>query len=401
MSVLEALRTAAMSLLANKTRSLLTMLGVIIGVGAVLVVVAIGEGLKTDMLNRIGSLGTNQLSVSPGSGRRGGGGPATRPGRLTDADWEALRDELTGITAIAPAVNGNGNVKYRNRTHATRVIGTSEAWPKVNNSKLAHGRFFTAGEERARSRVAVLGSEVVDEVFYGRPLIGEIIRINSIPFQVIGILEQRGGGFGNPDDQVIAPISTVRQRLFGQGDLSVIYMAAASAELVPKVMDSITKLLRRRHRIRGEENDFRIRDQTEFLQTMSETGTAMTNFLGGIGLISLLVGGVGIMNIMLVSVAERTREIGVRKAVGAKRRDILAQFLIESTTLSVTGGVIGIVLGLTVSSLLGDSLGWKTVVPPQAIVIAFLFAAGVGVFFGYYPARKAALLDPIESLRYE
>lgn len=399
MSLLEALRTAVMSLLSNKTRSLLTMLGVIIGVAAVLVVVAIGEGLTADTLDRIRSLGTNMLYVSPGAGRRHG--PPSRPGRLTDDDWEALKAHVKGVAAMAPAVNGNATAKYRNLNHATRVVGTTPEWPAVSSFKIAHGRFFGAGEERARSRVAVLGSSVVEELFYSRALLGEIIRINGIPFQVIGILEERGGGWGNPDDQIVVPMSTARQRLFGRGDLSAIQISAASAERIPEVMESITKVLRRQHRIRGEDDDFRIRDQTEMLQTMTETGSTLTKFLGGIALISLLVGGVGIMNIMLVSVAERTREIGVRKAVGAKRGDILAQFLIESTVLSVTGGLIGIAIGLSVSSLLGDTLGWQTIVPPEAVLISFLFAAAVGVFFGYYPARKAALLDPIDCLRYE
>ena len=399
--MLEALRTAVMSLLSNKTRSLLTMLGVIIGVAAVLVVVAIGEGLTADTLDRIRSMGTNMLYVSPGAGRRPG--PSGRPGRLTDDDWEALTARVKGVAAMAPAVNGNATAKYRNLNHATRVVGSTPAWPTVSNFDVVHGRFFTAGEERARSRVAVLGSNVVEELFFGRALLGEIIRINGIPFEVIGILEEKGGGFRNPDDQVVVPMSTARQRLFGRGDLSSIQISAASATQIPEVTEAITKVLRRQHRIRGEEqeDDFRIRDQTEMLQTMTETGSTLTKFLGGIALIALLVGGVGIMNIMLVSVAERTREIGIRKAVGAKRRDILAQFLIESTTLSVTGGLIGIAIGLSVSSLLGDTLGWQTIVPLQAVVISFAFAAAVGVFFGYYPARKAALLDPIDCLRYE
>jgi len=398
-SLLEALRTAVMSLLSNKTRSLLTMLGVIIGVAAVLVVVAIGEGLTADTLDRIKSMGTNMLNVSPGAGR--GPGRSTRPGRLTNDDWEALKAEVKGVAAMAPAVNGSATAKYRNLSHSTRVIGSTPEWPTVNSFEVVHGRFFAAGEERARSRVAVLGSTVVDELFYGRALVDETIRINSIPFQVIGILEEKGGGFGDPDDRIVVPISTARQRLFGRGDLSSIQISAASTEQVPEVMEAINRVLRRQHRIRGEDDDFRIRDQTEFIETMTETGSTLTRFLGGIALIALLVGGVGIMNIMLVSVAERTREIGIRKAVGAKRRDILAQFLIESTMLSVTGGLIGIAIGLSVSSLLGDTLGWQTIVPLQAVVISFAFAAAVGVFFGYYPARKAALLDPIDCLRYE
>ncbi len=399
MSLREALRAALDSLIANKSRSLLTMLGVIIGVAAVLMVVGIGEGLKADTLNRIRSLGTNLIMIFPGAGR--GFGPTVRPGRLTDDDVEALRQGLRKIAGIAPIVQTAGSAKYRNRTHNTQVVGSNSQWAYVMNFEVAEGRFISETEVRARSRVAVLGQEVVDELFYGRPLLGEFIRVNGVPFEVIGILEEKGGGFGDPDNQIIIPISTARQRLVGNANVSRIFVSAVSEDVVPEVIEDIRRILRRTHRVTEMTEDFRIRDQTEFLTTMSETTGQITMFVGGIALVSLLVGGVGIMNIMLVSVAERTREIGIRKAVGARRRDILTQFLIESVMLSVIGGLIGIAIGFAGSRALGDTLGWQTIVPGWSVALSFVFAAAVGVFFGYYPARKAALLDPIECLRYE
>jgi len=398
MSLREALRAALSSLAANKTRALLTMLGVIIGVAAVLVVVAIGEGLKADTLERIRSLGTNLVMVFPGGGGRGA---ARRPGQLTEEDYEALVSGVRDISAIAPVVQTSGTAKYRNLTHDTQVVGTNAQWARAMAFEIAEGRFLNNADERSRARVAVIGTEVMNELFYGRAQLGEYLRINGVPFEVVGILEEKGGGFGNPDDQIVIPISTARQRFVGNADLSRIYMSASSEKTVAAVIESVTSILRRLHRVTEVDEDFRIRDQSEFLTTMSETTGQMTLFVSGIALVSLLVGGVGIMNIMLVSVAERTREIGIRKAVGARGRDILAQFLIESVMLSVIGGVIGIAIGFSVSGALGDSIGWHTVVPTWSVVVSFLFAGAVGVFFGYYPARKAAMLDPIECLRYE
>ncbi len=399
MNLLEALRTSFESLMANKSRSILTMLGVIIGVAAVLIVVAIGEGLKTDTLNRIRSMGANLIMVFPGGG--GGHGRSTRPGRLTEEDFNELESQVKHISALAPVVQTGGNAKYRNLTHSTTIVGTNSDWTHALSFEIAHGRFLAPSEERARSRVAVIGQEVADELFYGRPLLGEFIRINGVPFEVIGILETKGGGWGNPDDQIIIPMSTARQRLVGSANLSRIYASAASETEVPEAIESIKTILRQLHRVTEMTEDFRIRDQSEFLTTISETTGQITMFVGGIALVSLLVGGVGIMNIMLVSVAERTREIGIRKAVGARRVDIMSQFLIESVLLSIIGGLIGIGVGLLGSSLLGDTLGWETVVPMWSILVSFGFAAVVGVSFGFYPAQKAAKLDPIECLRYE
>ncbi len=402
MNLIEAIRTAYMSLLANKSRSVLTMLGVIIGVSAVLVVVAIGQGLKTDVLERIRSMGTNLVTIRPGGGRRHGpGAGGTQPGKLTEEDLKALQQHLTHVAAVAPTVQRGVTAKYRNLTHSTQVVGTNSDWPTAMAFEVADGRFFSASEQRARARVVVLGQEVVDELFYGRSLVGKYIRINNIPFEVIGILEEKGGGWGNPDNQIVMPISTIQQRLVGGVDFNAILISAASEDVVPLVKENIERTLLRTHRVTEATRDFDIRDQTAMLSMVSETTGQMTLFLGGIAAVSLLVGGVGIMNIMLVSVAERTREIGIRKAVGARRGDIMAQFLIESVMLSVLGGIIGIALGFGGSQILGGSLGWQTVVPLWAVALSFLFAAAVGIFFGWYPARKAALLDPIECLRYE
>ena len=399
MNLLEALRTSFESLMANKSRSILTMLGVIIGVGAVLVVVAIGEGLKTDTLNRIRSMGANLIMVFPGGGS--GHGRSTRPGRLTEEDFEKLASDAKHLSALAPVVQTGGNAKYRNLTHSTTIVGTNSDWTHALSFEVAHGRFLAPSEERARSRVAVVGQEVADELFYGRPLLGEFIRINGVPFEVIGILETKGGGWGNPDDQIIIPMSTARQRLVGSANLSRIYASAASETVVPEAIESIKVILRKRHRVTEMTEDFRIRDQSEFLDTMTETTGQLTMFVGGIALVSLIVGGVGIMNIMLVSVTERTREIGTRLAIGALEREVLLQFLVEAVVLSSFGGIFGIALGTGAAAIAAGLLGVPFIANPSIMSVAFLFSGAVGVIFGYFPARQAARMDPIDALRHE
>lgn len=398
MNLWASLRVAVKSLAANKLRSLLTMLGVIIGVAAVIIVVAIGEGLKADTLNRIRGLGTNVLTIQPSRSRT----PGAREGHITLDDLAALQAQAEYVTYTAPELTSTQQVKYRNLSHGTRVVATTPEWQKIRNSKVVKGRFINHADLHARDTVCVLGSAVVDELFYGRPQIGVKITIRGSAFTVVGILEEKGGGWMNPDDQIIIPFTTGRARITGGRYLSSILMSAESSEATDKAVASITRILRRQHRLlKSQEDDFRIRTQEEMLATMEETAAVMTRFLTGIALVSLLVGGVGIMNIMLVSVTERTREIGVRKAVGAKPRDIMIQFLIESVVLSVTGGVLGTGVGLAITGSVGGALGFGPIISVPAIFTAFGFAAFVGVFFGLYPARKASGLHPIEALRYE
>lgn len=399
MNLAATIHVAITSLRANKARSLLTMLGVIIGVAAVIVVVAIGEGMKRDTLSRIQALGTNMLTIQPQRGRE----PGSAARDLEYEHVELIRREGQGIALVAPELSDSEQVKYRNLTHTTRVTATTPEYQQIRNMELQAGRFLDDLDNHARKRVAVVGSAVADELFYGRPLVGVTIKIRGMNFEVIGVLKSKGGGgFFNPDDTVVIPFTTGQVRLWGRTALSSIVVSASSPEATAVAKQSVTRLLRRAHRLKeGQDDDFRIRDQSEFLATMTETANMMTKFLGGIGFVSLLVGGVGIMNIMLVSVTERTREIGTRKAVGARPRDIMVQFLVESVMLSFLGGVIGAVIGVTSASSVGRALGWSTSVSPAAIAVAFCFAVAVGVFFGLYPARKAALLNPIDALRYE
>lgn len=402
MNLSETFGVALMSLWGNKLRSILTMLGVIIGVGAVIVVVAIGLGLKRDTMARIEKMGTNLLMINPGAGRRGGVVLETAVVNLVLEDAQIIEKTVNGVLGVAPEASSRVQAKYRSTNISTRLIGSTPEYQQVRNWKVAEGRFFDDSELRGRKRVAVLGKQVVDDLFYGRSPVGEWVRIKGLPFEVIGVAEEVGGSWANPDNQILAPLTTVQQRVLGTTHLSSIGVSAQNAEVVDKVERGIETLLRRRHKLRtGMPNDFNIMKQAMFLESMAEAGETMTRLLGAIALVSLLVGGVGIMNIMLVSVTERTREIGIRKAVGARRKDIMVQFLVESMVLSVTGGVIGVLLGVGVSHLLATRSGWDAIVSPTSIIQAFVFAAFVGIFFGLWPARKAADLDPIVALRYE
>lgn len=396
---------ALIGLRANKMRAGLTMLGIIIGVGSVIAMIAIGRGASADIEERIRALGTNLLIVWPGQARRGrlwGGVGSVDSLKLEDGD--AIRRKCQGVVQVAPHVTGGTQVKWRNQNTNTSIIGTTPSYTTVNNHPIEVGRIFTEREVRGARRVCVVGTTLVENLFGRNDPLGQRIRIKNIPFEVIGVLRTKGGAtsWRDPDDVIVVPISVAMRRLFGQDYVNRIYVVAQRSDSLWETADEITRLLRRRHRIRSpNDDDFNVRTQAEILETFGETSRTFTMLLASIAAVSLLVGGIGVMNIMLVSVTERTREIGIRKAVGARRRDILVQFLIESLALCIIGGVIGIALGTSGAAILSNVAGWRTIVAPQSIALAFLFSAAVGIGFGMYPAHKASRLHPIEALRYE
>jgi putative ABC transport system permease protein len=401
----ETLGVAIDALRANKLRASLTMLGIIIGVAAVIAMVALGRGAQESVNERIASLGTTLLTVTPGQRFSRGVATADTRAKLTLDDVTALDTTATSITAIEPEMTRNLQIQYRNTNTNTSIIGTSANYPEVRKYEIEYGRMFTTAEDEATQRVIVLGAQIPQDL--GQPpqaMLGEAVRVMGIQFTVIGILASKGqtGGFQNPDDQALVPVRTARYRLFGSDQLRSINVLAPSEAQIPQAMADVQRVLRRSHRLRpSQDDDFSIRSQADFLNTLGETTAVFTYLLAGIAAVSLLVGGIGIMNIMLVSVTERTREIGVRKALGARRKDILLQFLIESIVLCMLGGLGGIALGTLAASLLSTFAGWTTSIAPASILMAFAFSAGVGILFGVWPARRAAALDPIQSLRYE
>jgi putative ABC transport system permease protein len=404
-------RTAKVSLRAlarNKMRSFLTALGIIIGVGAVISMVSIGEGAKKGVEDRFASMGTNLLFVSPGSRSRGGvhtgsGGWNT----LKPEDATAIEQQCDAVKYTSPSSNTRTQVIYGNKNWNTSIQGTGARYPEVRNWEIDQGTFFDESQEKAAAKVAVLGSEVKKSLFEDEDALGKVIRIKAIPFRVIGVLKAKGesGGWFNRDDMIAVPYTTVMKRLTGAEFISSVDIQAVSASRTEEAQQQIEELLRVRHKIApGAEDDFTVRNMQEIAEGAADATKIMTILLGSIASISLLVGGIGIMNIMLVSVTERIREIGIRMAVGARQKDILLQFLTEAVVLSVMGGLIGVLFGVGLSRLLkyvSVFSQFKAVVSPNAIILAFLFSASVGIFFGFYPARKAARLDPIEALRYE
>jgi putative ABC transport system permease protein len=402
----EILSVALGALRANKLRSLLTMLGIVIGVAAVIAMVALGTGAQTAVKERISSLGTTLLTVSPGQQRGMGVVIADQNAKLTMEDAKALEDRATNITAVQPEMNRNLQITYTNRNASASVVGTSANYLEVRKYKLLAGRMFTAMEDDARQRLAVVGPAVATNMGLEAPdaLLGENIRIRGIQFTVVGVLESKGQAspFGNPDEQILIPINTGRFRVFGTDRLRSISVLALSEEKIPDAMADIQKVLRREHRLRqNQPDDFQMRSQADFLNTLGETTQVFTYLLSGIAAVSLLVGGIGIMNIMLVSVTERTREIGIRKALGATRSAILLQFLIEAIVLCCLGGLIGIIVGSGGATALSAAFAWNIKISLPAIFLAFAFSAAVGLIFGVWPARRAATLDPIVALRYE
>ncbi len=405
MRLLATLRIALRALRRNVMRTILTALGVIIGVGAVIAMVSIGTGAKAQVEAQIAALGQNVILIMAGGTTRGGvfSGMGSA-GTLRVEDALAIREEVEGVACVSPEVRVSAQVTAGNVNWNTSIYGESEEYFDLRRWPIEEGSAFGASDVKAVNRVAVLGKTVVKELFADTSPVGQTIRIRGIPFVVTGVLSSKGSNFfgQDQDDAVIVPYTTAMRRLFGITALRSIQISAASDRLVEPVVEQVTALLRQRHRIpEGRDDDFHVHTQQELTEMATSTAKVMTTLLGSIAGVSLLVGGIGIMNIMLVSVTERTREIGIRLAVGAKRRDILMQFLIEAVTLSVGGGIIGVLAGLGASVIIARQMNWPTLTPPESVALAFLFSAAVGIFFGFYPARRASRLDPIEALRYE
>src|SRR5215208_6178135 len=397
----EILSVALGALRANKLRSFLTMLGIVIGVAAVIAMVALGRGAQKAVNERIASLGTTLLTVIPGQAVGVGGVRTTEQQKLTMDDAQALEERAQNLAAVQPEMSRQLQVQYGAKNTNTQVVGTSANYLPVRKYELEAGAMFSNAQDLGRQRVAIVGPTVVQNLGVQTPqgIIGESVRIRGIQFTVIGVLKSKGqtGGFNNPDDQVLIPLNTARFRVIGSDRLRSINVLAPSEEKIPDAMADIQRILRREHRLRqGKEDDFVIRNQADFLNTFAETQQVFGFLLMGVAAVSLIVGGIGIMNIMLVSVTERTREIGVRKALGATRGNILLQFLIEAVVLCLLGGLIG----AGVSSAMGKFGNFNTSIATDSIVLAFLFSALVGVIFGVWPARRAATLDPILALRY-
>src|SRR5690242_18368422 len=399
----ETIRVALQAIRANKLRSMLTALGIIIGVGAVITMIALGTGAKKAVQDRIQALGPTLLTLFAGQSFRGGVAQNNRVS-LTMDDDTALANQARYLSAVIPELATSLQVQVGSQNANLNITGTTPNYVPVHAYTLTSGRMFTTGENEARRRYAVLGSSV-STIFNANPaaMIGQEIQIKGIPFEVIGILSEKGSqGFSNPDEQILIPLETARYRIMGTDRLRSITAQVDSLQNMTLAMIEIERVLRRVHKIRsGAENDFQIRNQTDVLGTFQQTTQTFGFLLAGIAAVSLLVGGIGIMNIMLVSVTERTREIGVRKALGATRHNILLQFLVEALVLCLVGGSVGVLLGSAGAIILSRFAHWNTLISPSSILLAFAFSAIVGLFFGIYPARRAASLDPIVALRYE
>jgi putative ABC transport system permease protein len=399
------IRVAWQSILKNTMRSLLTALGIIIGVGAVIVMVAVGFGAKQRINQQIQNLGTNMIVLTAGASTQGGVSQGAQSfNRLTVDNAEALRRESTLLTAISPVIFTGGHVQGGAGNWRTTINGVSLDYQTIRDWPVSSGSFFDANDLRNARKVAVLGATVAANLFPDQDPVGQEIQIRNVPFRIIGVLAAKGqtAGGQDQDDVVLAPYTTVQTRLAGRQFIPQILAATATPADIPGAMQEITAIMREQHRLADwEDNDFTVRNQADLAEAAEGTTEVMTLLLAAIASISLVVGGIGIMNIMLVSVTERTREIGIRLAVGAHSSDVMIQFLVESTVMSLLGGGIGIAVGFAGASVLGHFTGWSTVVSIPTVVVALLFSAGVGIFFGFYPARRAASLNPIDALRYE
>ncbi|MEG3657641.1 ABC transporter permease [Arenibacter palladensis] len=406
MRLLNLIKIAFKAIILNKVRTLLTMLGIIIGVAAVIAMLAIGEGSKESIRNTISSMGSNMITVRPGEDDRG---PARGSGgdvqTLTLNDYEVIKEKTTLISYITPVVNGGGQVINGSNNWPSSIYGVNPEYLDIKVVGLQSGSMFTDAEVKSAAKVVLLGQTVVDNVFPdGEDPVGKMIRFNSIPFKVIGVLEEKGENtFGqDQDDVVIAPYTTVQKRILAIDYLNQIMASAVSEDDAPEAVTQVTEILRAQHKLSDNDNDdFTVRSMEELISTFSSTSEMLTILLVAVAGISLLIGGIGIMNIMYVSVKERTKEIGLRMAVGGKGSDILMQFLIEAILISITGGLLGVILGLGSTVFIEKFLHWPTNVALYSIIISFAVCAVTGIFFGWYPARKAAALDPITALRYE
>ena len=398
----EILAVAISAIYANKLRSFLTMLGIIIGIAAVITMVGLGEGAQRQVESRLQGLGTNVLTVRPG--QQFFGGIDRGESQLTAKEAEALLRDPRYVAAVSPEMQRRQQVSFGSANSNSQVIGIWPSYFELQNHQLDRGRLFTEGEERGRRRVALLGAKFGERMeMETAAMLGQQINIRGVPFEVIGILKEKGDqGFSNPDESVYIPLATAQFRVFGTDRVSTIYVQATNARAMDPAVGEIDRVIRRELRQKpGEASQFNVRNQTALLATFQETAQTFTFLLAGIAAVSLAVGGIGIMNIMLVSVTERTREIGIRKALGAKPRHILLQFLIEALVLCIAGGIVGVGAGIGAAVLMQRMAQWNTAIAPGSALVALGFSAAVGIFFGIWPARRAARLDPIEALRYE